>query len=111
MKPELIVIAINAVVILLAYFIFYPRLAGSDGNKVAFYDGFISIASLTIVGALYWGSEHRFNALIFSLNWFWFALLVYVLMELPLVWWYYKKHNVWATTWAHLTNASARTRR
>ncbi|HEX7027164.1 MAG TPA: hypothetical protein VF268_07965 [Gammaproteobacteria bacterium] len=97
MKPELIVITVNAVLILLAYFVFYPRAVGSDGNKMAFYDAFITVLSLIIAGVLFWGSGQRFDMLILRVNWFWFALITYFLMELPLVWWYCKKYNVWST--------------
>jgi hypothetical protein len=96
-SPELIVILINCIFILPAYFLLYPKFAGSNGNKVGAYDLCISIVVLMIIGFLYWGTGQQFNIIIGNLTWFWFALLTYAALEIPLMLWYYKKNNVWAS--------------
>jgi hypothetical protein len=97
MKPELVIVALNISIILIAYLYVYPKKAGSDGNKIAIHDLIASLLSLFIAGTMFWGSGYEFNALIISLNWFWFTLLTYASFEIPFALWYYNKHNVWET--------------
>jgi hypothetical protein len=97
MKPELVVIALNVALILIAYLYVYPKRAGSDGNKIAKHDLVASFLSIFIAGSMYWESGYEFNAILISLNWFWFTLLTYALLEIPFVIWYCKKYNVWET--------------
>jgi hypothetical protein len=94
MKPELVIIALNTALILIAYLYVYPKRAGSDANKIANHDLVASSLSIFIAGSMYWGSGYEFNAILTSLNWFWFALLTYALLEIPFVVWYWKKYNV-----------------
>ena len=93
--PEFVVITINLVVMLIAYFIIYPKFCGSNGNKIAINDAIASVLILLVSGFLYYGTGHVFNMLLFSTNWFWFTLLSYAAIETPLMLWYLKKHNVW----------------
>ncbi|WP_444902142.1 hypothetical protein ACJJIG_04090 [Microbulbifer sp. SSSA007] len=94
-EPELIVILLNLVIVLIAYFMIYLKLAGADGNKLAISDIFTSGISIIIAGTLFWNSGQEFNALFFKLNWFWFTLFTYAAIEIPLMLWYYKRNNVW----------------
>ncbi|WP_086932249.1 hypothetical protein [Agarilytica rhodophyticola] len=93
-SPEALVVLINLVVIGLAYFIVYPKFCGADINKIAINDLMASAVVLFITGTLYLGSNYEFTMLFFTINWFWFALISYALIELPFMFWYFKKHNV-----------------
>ena len=95
-SPELIIIGINLAILLAAYFYFYPRFAGSNVTKLAVYDFAITIIVLLIAACLYWETGTQFNMVILSVNWFWFALLTYAALEIPLNLWYRKKNNIWA---------------
>ena len=92
---ELIVITINVVIILIAYLFVYPKYAGSDGNKLAVNDLYASCVVLLISGVMYWGSGYEFSLLITTSNWFWFTLVTYFLLDIPLMAWYFKKHKAW----------------
>lgn len=94
MTPELLVLGLNAVVVLVAYFSIYPKVAGSDFTKIAFYDFFCSGFALLVVGLSYWGSGIEFDLLLIKVNWFWFTLATYALIEIPICLWYIKKHKV-----------------
>lgn len=91
---ELLVILLNLAIILVAYFSVYPKLAGSNFNKIAFYDIFASGLSLAIVGYHYWGTGHEFSLLVTDTNWFWFTLAAYAAIEIPIMVWYFRKNNV-----------------
>jgi hypothetical protein len=93
--PELFIVLLNVVVIAIAYFYVYPRYCGSDGNKIAINDIFASGIPLLIAGLIYWGSGVEFNIIFTTVNWFWFTLITYFVLEIPLMLWYFKKHNVW----------------
>ena len=91
---EYTVIVLNAIIILVAYLSVYPKLAGNSFNKISFYDLFASGLALTIVGSKYWGSGQQFSLLVAEVNWFWFTLITYAIIEIPVMLWYFKKNNV-----------------
>ena len=95
MDPELIIIGLNTFVVLVAYLLIYPKVAGSDGNKVALNDLFASAICLVVASSLFWETGQEFNIIIIKVNWFWFTLLSYVVIEFPFMIWYFKKHGVW----------------
>ena len=88
---ELMIIGLNLVVILVAYLSIYPKLAGRDINKVSFYDIFVSGFVMLLVGAKYWDSGVEFNLLFGTVNWVWFTLVTYLLIEIPVMIWYFTK--------------------
>ena len=94
-NAEFILIAINIFVIFSAYFVFYPKYCAANGYKIATYDLLLSGLVLLISGSLFWGSSETFSLILFSVNWFWFTLLTYAFIEIPLMLWYYNKHKVW----------------
>ncbi|MCH2041058.1 MAG: hypothetical protein MK185_10535 [Saccharospirillaceae bacterium] len=93
-SPELSVVFLNLVIVLVAYLSIYPKLAGSNLNKISFYDIFTSGFSLFVVGFNYWGSGQVFTLLFFDVNWFWFTLVTYGALEIPVAIWYFKIKNV-----------------
>lgn len=94
-NPELFILLLNGFIIAIAYFYVYPRFCGSDGTKIAVNDLFASGIPLLIAGLLFWDSRVEFSLIITTTNWFWFTFLTYMIMEIPLMQWYFKKHNVW----------------
>ena len=95
-KHEFIIIAINIAIILSAYFIIYSKHAGSNANKIALYDVGLSFLALFVAGIMFGGEGYVFNVVFISLNWFWFTLLTYFLLELPLTIWYYQRNHVFS---------------
>lgn len=94
LTPELAVILLNLVIIAVAYGSVYPKLAGNSFQRISICDMGASALALLIVGSKYWGSGAEFNLLIADVNWFWFTLLSYFVLELPAVVWYFKKYGV-----------------
>ncbi len=90
MSAEFSVILLNAVIILIAYVWVYPKLAGKNLNKVALLDCVTSGLALVIVANKYWGQGVEFNFLQFDVNWFWFTLITYCIIEIPIALWYFK---------------------
>lgn len=95
MSPEFTLIMLNIVVIALSYLVIYPRVAGSDARKLAINDMLTTVVVMLVAASLFWGSEYAFNLILVEANWFWFAIISYFMMEMPVMLWYYKKHNVW----------------
>ena len=93
-SAELSIILLNLVIILVAYLSVYPKLAGNSFNKISFYDLFTSGFAFFVVGSQYWGSERLFNLFIIDVNWFWFTLVTFAIIEIPVLLWYIKKHKV-----------------
>jgi hypothetical protein len=91
MSAELSIVLLNAVIIVIAYLWVYPKLAGKDINKVALYDCVTSGLALTIVASKYWGTGEAFEFLSLELNWFWFTLLSYSAIEIPVALWYFRE--------------------
>jgi hypothetical protein len=84
MNPETTMLLVNAVIIGLAYAFIYPRFAGNNVSKLAWYDVGVSIVPLLI--AWYWYAEDAvtFNMVFFQTNWFMFTLITYFILELPM---------------------------
>lgn len=95
--PELQIITINIAIILIGYFLVYPKFCDSSLNKIMANDVLASAIVLIIAGSMYWGSGQEFSLVFVSVNWFWFTLLSYATIEIPFMLWYFKKHDVWSS--------------
>ena len=93
-NPEQFVLTVNAVILLCAYFIVYPRFAGADQNRLAINDLIANACALLVVGFNFWGSEERFDLLVTEVGWFGFTVMTFLLMELPLFFWYARRHQL-----------------
>jgi len=96
-SPEATIIVINAMLTLVAYFVVYPKLVGDDVNKLLGYDMVVTALALGIAGYLFWNSGIRFSIFVADVNWFWFALITYALLETPLLLGYMKQRNMQLT--------------
>ncbi len=96
-SPELLILALNTAVALLAYLVVYPLFCGANGWRIAVNDLLATATVVAVSGILYTGTGLSFNLLLFTTNWFWFTLLSYLAIETPLMLWYFSKHNVWAS--------------
>jgi hypothetical protein len=88
------IILINVLLLSFVYFWLFQRVAGSDIKKLSTYDLLTSLVSLTISGSLFCGSEFNFTIFGASTNWFWFTLVTYFIIEIPIALWYFKKYDV-----------------
>lgn len=85
---------INAVILGVAYLGIYPSFKNITPMKMMAADSVLSGLSLLVAGALFWGTGIKFSMLIFSTNWFGFAILTMLLMELPLFHWFCQKRGL-----------------
>jgi hypothetical protein len=92
---ELIIIAINFLIIAFSYIWLYPKIAGSDIHKLSKYDFLSSIVSLMIVSTFFYNSGIMFEIFGIETNWFWFTLVAFLTIEIPFALWYFKKYDVW----------------
>ena len=91
---EILVIALNLVIVLVAYLSVYPKLAGNNLNRISFFDIFASGLALIIVGSKYWGTGQEFSLIFTQVNWFWFTLITYATIEVPVMLWYFTKNKI-----------------
>ena len=93
-SPEWLVVSLNLIVIAVAYLAIYPRFVGSDLRRLVQNDLVASLVALSVVGSLYWGSDQRFDLFVFTLNWFWFTILSFALLESPFALWYMRRYRI-----------------
>ena len=91
---ELSIMAPVLVVVAGGYLFIYPNIAGNNFNKLSLCCLCCYAFVFVLVGLKHWGSGYEFSLLLFSTNWFWFTLIVYAAIEVPLAIWYFKKHGV-----------------
>ncbi len=91
MSAELSIVLLNAVIIVIAYLWVYPKLAGKNINKVGLFDCIASGLAIMIVANKYWASGAEFEFLFMQLNWFWFTLISYSVIEIPIALWYFRE--------------------
>jgi hypothetical protein len=94
MSPELIIILLNLVLIVLSYQVLYPRLVGNSINKLLTNDTMATLVALMVSASMYAGSGRVFSLLFFNVNWFWFTLISYSFMELPVAMRYMRRNGM-----------------
>lgn len=87
---ELIAIAIVLGYMAIGYLFVYPRAKSVSGLR--WMDAIFGLLTLGTVGALYFTSDPEFNLVFFHTNWFVFTLVLIVLFETPLWYFYMKAH-------------------
>lgn len=95
MSPELFIILIVFCILGFSYLWLFPRIAGNDLKKLTIYDFMSSVVCVLISGYFFWGLNIEFDAIFTELTWFWFTVLIYLLIEMPLAFWYLKRYRVW----------------
>lgn len=90
MSAELSIILLNAVIIIMAYAWLYPKIASKKLKRIVFVDCAASGTALIIVANKYWGVDIEFGFLMYELNWFWFTLISYSVIEIPIAIWYFR---------------------
>lgn len=91
---EALVILLNLIIVGASYYLLYPKVAGNSFNKIAAYDLLSSGLALVLVGSKFWGTGQVFHFLSFEMNWFWFTIVTYAVIEIPISIRYFKTHNV-----------------
>jgi len=91
-NEELIVICINFLFIVFAYFWLFPKVVEGDISKMAKFDLLSSLAALFSVAVLFYGKDIDFSIFGSQTNWFWFSILSYFIIEIPFALWYMRRH-------------------
>ncbi|MBW8192665.1 hypothetical protein K0504_16625 [Neiella marina] len=95
MSPEFIILLLNGVLLVVAYFWLYPSFVSSDLKRLLINDVLASGVAIVIAGVLFYGKGVVFNAVLFEANWFWFTLLSYFVLEIPFSVVYCNKYDLW----------------
>ncbi|MBD1388731.1 hypothetical protein IC617_04760 [Neiella sp. HB171785] len=93
--PELIILALNGVLLTISYGWLYPRYVKDNMRKLMINDVAAFVVALIVAAGLFIGKDIHFNALLFEANWFWFTLLSYTALEIPFSIRYCNKYNLW----------------
>ena len=94
LEPETLLLALNGVILSLAYFLIYPRMVGADISKLMQSDLLATVTSVIVAGFVFWGTNLPFDLLLGEVNWFAFSVVTFLLMEVPFALWYLKKFDV-----------------
>ncbi len=82
-NPALLILAINSTLIIGCYLWYFPCFVRDNVPKLLLVDSICSIGSIVIAGVLFIGKDIEFSLLSWEMNWFWFALVTYFLIETP----------------------------
>jgi len=93
-SPETFILLTNATILLCAYFIVYPRFAGSDLNRLALNDLAANAIAIAVAGFAFFGTGPRFDLMFLEVGWFGFTVGTFLLMELPLFVWYARRYGL-----------------
>lgn len=94
MIPEAKILILNAASLAVAWFGIFPSLREKTLMSLARADALVFAGVLAAVAGLFAGRGISFSLILFETNWFVFWLLTYVLMELPLMLWFCKRHGI-----------------
>ncbi len=87
---ELIALAIVLGYMAIGYLFVYPR--AKSVSALRWLDAIFGLLTLGTVGAIYFSSDPEFNLVFSNTNWFVFTLVLIVLLETPLWYFYMKSH-------------------
>jgi hypothetical protein len=104
MANELLVVLIVLAALALSYLWIYPKFAGDSASKLAWLDAGVGVVVFGIVALIFWQSDPTFRFIFFDTNWFFFGLLTYTALEIPLFALYMKARNI---SWREMYGFSA----
>ena len=87
---EVIAIAIVIGIMAIGYLLVYPR--AKSVTQLRWMDAGLGVLTLGIVGALNFTLDPEFNLIFFKTNWFIYTLVLIVILETPLWYFYMKTH-------------------
>lgn len=94
MSAESVVLGINISIIVFAYFWLFPRIAEDSLQKLMNYDSIVIVVAVGVAGVLFYDTGVLFEFFSIELNWFFFTLLSYFILEVPFALWYFKKYDI-----------------
>lgn len=94
MTPEATVLIINAVFMAYAYLWAYPAIVRKTISAIMLRDTAISLAALLVAGMLYWDTGVRFSLILFDTNWAVFSIIILIIFETPLSFWFVRKYDI-----------------
>lgn len=96
---ELIIIFYILASLTFSYFWLYPKYAGENVKLMAWLDIAMTAVPIAISAALFWESDPVLRWIFFDTNWFFFTLLSYGVIELPIFLWYLKARGISEKYW------------
>ena len=93
-SPEIVLLILNGVILILEFFLTYPRSVGNNISKLMQSDLLATVTYVIVAGFLFWGTNHQFDLLVGEVNWFLFSVVTFLLMEVPFALWYLKKFDI-----------------
>ncbi|ROU04137.1 hypothetical protein [Histidinibacterium lentulum] len=94
MPPEAVLLCINAAFLAFGYFWVYPGLEEKTALAISLRDVAITGAALLVAGLLYAGHGLRFDLLFVETRWWVFSFLTMLAMEMPLFFWFTRRHGI-----------------
>jgi len=95
LTPQIVVVLSDTLLVLFAYLWLYPRSVQDDIVKLLKYDLLVSVMAILIAGVLFEGKDIVFWFFGWELNWFWYSLIWYLIIETPFAIIYFNRYNMW----------------
>lgn len=92
---ELIVIAIVLATLSLAYLWVYPTFAGRNVKLMSYMDIGFTFVPAAVSALLFWQSDPVFRVFELEFNWFFYSVLAYMIIEIPVFILYVKARGLW----------------
>ena len=81
LTPQIVVVLSDTLLVLFAYLWLYPRSVQDDMLKLLKYDLLVSVMAILIAGVLFDGKDIVFWFFGWELNWFWYSLIWYLIID------------------------------
>lgn len=94
--PEISIVIAVLVALAVAYLFVYPKFSQDNVSRMAWLDIVIGLLLLAILAPFYWGSADEFTFFAFDTSWWFFTILTYAVLELPLFYLYIKARGLGA---------------
>lgn len=93
-SPEFLLIIVNLIILIVTYFWVNPRFSKDNLHKLFINDLLAIVVSLVVSAKIFWGQGITFNLIFIDVNWFFYSIIVYSILEIPFLLKYLKKYKV-----------------
>jgi hypothetical protein len=94
MSPHLVILAVNAALLAVAYGLFYPRLRPLTAKRMMKADVVVTGLALGAAAFLFYGRGIAFDIGPLPLRWWSFSFLSMLVIEAPVFWAFCKAHGI-----------------
>ena len=92
-SPEIVLLILNGVILILAYFLIYPRTVGNNISKLMQSDLLATATSVIVARFFVLGNRSSIRPAGWSGELVFISVVIFLMMEVPFALWYLKKFD------------------